>query len=209
MLWNRHTATSPDTSHELVVMICIFVRQKLVEARYMHQETNNTKTMHSSWVIFIRASHTVYGYELGGTKLVQIDRAGCIEVCNKTSPVQHYTTNETCQIQSQLIYISRIQCTTRHGENWRSWTWPMKNHISQALGGNGRNGYKQELRNSDNQEHCTITTSWNKRKSDIQSVPEGIIFRHGHLASSLTMNTGINFRLLLLAGTYRCFSSVE
>jgi hypothetical protein len=31
-------ATSTDTSHELVVMIWIFVRRKLVEVRYMHQE---------------------------------------------------------------------------------------------------------------------------------------------------------------------------
>jgi hypothetical protein len=87
--------------------------------------------------------------------------------------------------------------------------WPMKNHISQALGRNGRNGYKQELWNSDSHEHWRITTSWNKRKSGIQSVPEGIIFRYGHLASSLTMKTGINFQLLLVAGTHRCFSSVE
>jgi hypothetical protein len=85
----------------------------------------------------------------------------------------------------------------------------MKNHISQALGRNGRSGYKQELWNSDNQEQWRITTSWNKRKSGIQSVPEGITFRYGRLASSLTMNTGINFQLLLVAGTHRCFSSVE
>jgi hypothetical protein len=82
----------------------------------------------------------------------------------------------------------------------------MKNHISQGLGRNGRNGYTQELWNSDNQEHWRITTSWNKRKSGIQSVPEG---RYGDLSSSLTMNTGTNFELLWMAGTHRCFSSVE
>jgi hypothetical protein len=141
-----------------------------------------------------------------GTKLVQIDRAGCIQV-SKYSTTLHMTFVKSTR--NWYVYISRIQCTTRDGENWRSWTWPMKNHISQALGGNGRNGYKQELLNSDNQEHCKITTSWIKRKSDIQSVPEGIIFRYGHLASSVTMNTGINFRLLLVTGTHRCFSSVE
>jgi hypothetical protein len=60
-------ATSTETSHELVVMICIFVRRKLVELRYMDiQETNNTKTMHISWGMFIRAPHAVYGYVLGG-----------------------------------------------------------------------------------------------------------------------------------------------
>jgi hypothetical protein len=58
------------------------------------------------------------------------------------------TTHDTCRIHPQLIYISRFQCTTRDEESWRSWTWPMKNHVSQGLGGNGRNSYKQELRNS-------------------------------------------------------------
>jgi hypothetical protein len=55
--------TSKYASHELVVMICIFVQRKLVELRYMHiQEANNTKTMHISGGMFIRAPH---GYVLG------------------------------------------------------------------------------------------------------------------------------------------------
>jgi hypothetical protein len=56
-------ATSTYPSHELVVMICIFVRRKLVELGYMHiQETNNTKTIHILWGMFIRTPHAVYGY---------------------------------------------------------------------------------------------------------------------------------------------------
>jgi hypothetical protein len=94
----------------------IFVRRKLVELRYMHiQETNNTKTMHISWGMFIRAPRAVYGYVLGGNQLVQIDPAGCIQASNKTFPVQHYITHDSCQIHPQLVYIQNPV----HSKRWR------------------------------------------------------------------------------------------
>jgi hypothetical protein len=139
------------------------------------------------------------------SKQIELDAFKCPTIRPQYSTILHMRLVKS----TRNWYISRIQCIPRDEENWRSWTWPMKNRISQALGSNGRNGYKEELWNSDNQEHWRITTSWNERKSGIQNVPEGIIFRYGHLASSLTMNTGINFQLLLVAGTHRCCSSVE
>jgi hypothetical protein len=68
--------------------------------------------MQISWGMFIRAPH---GYVLGGTKLVQIDRAGCIQVSNRTSPLQQYITHDTCEIHPQLVYIQNPV----HSERWR------------------------------------------------------------------------------------------